>query len=251
MKTIKYFLIPCLLLLSLSKVMASSESNISREYLFKIDRQIYSLSQKTNSIERANRLRIIINSLTRFMAIKGLTFDAKIKKGRALSGTDLELLYRFITTYRNLMIQAQVGLVPIDQTESSQDKLLYLHNHLKMLQSLKTIHKAYFRPDAMRTQIHNAFKKAEQSSTNRDEVLSLINNFASRNNQTRLRKLYKDLVINGQSISNDGEALVSLINRNSLSNEFHKSDYINIWTYTFFDGLASFGNDVEYMLSTE
>lgn len=249
MKIINPFLILFLIVFSASVVNASDESQRPRDFLFNLDRKIYSLSEKTESIEMANRLRKITNSLTRFMAIKGITFDSKIKAGKALNGSDLELLYRFITTYRNLMIQAQINLVPVAPTSTPEQNLLYLHNHLKILQSLKTVHRAFFRPDAMRLQIHNAFRKAEQKSVNRDEVLSLINNFSSTNNQRRLRKIYKDLIVNGQSLSAEGEELVRLINRNSLSTNFHKSDFINIWTHTFFDGLARFGNDLEYMLS--
>ena len=240
------FTILFLVLISLS---AETADMSPREYIFKTDRQVYSLSLESDPVVKADKLRKIINNFTRFIVIKGMKYEDKIKSGLPLSGSELEVLYRFLPTYRNLLIQAQIDLIPLSRSEEVEDKLLYLHNHMKILQSLRTIHKAYFRSGVMRTQIHNAFRKAEQMSVKRDEVLKLINQVASTENQENLRRLYRDLVLNGQSVSESGDKLVSLIKRNGLSKGFEDSRYINIWTYTFFDGLSRFGNDVEYMLS--
>ncbi|MBK25342.1 MAG: hypothetical protein CME70_15210 [Halobacteriovorax sp.] len=219
-----------------------------REVIFKTDRQVYSLSKIKDPIEKADKLRRILNNFTRFIVKKGIEYNNRLSSGSPLSGAQLEVLYRFIPTYRNILIQAQIDLKALNEA-GHEEKLLYLHNHLKLLQSLRTIHKAYFRPDEMRTQIHNAFRKAEQSSVTRDEILKLINQVASKDNQENLKKLYRDLIVNGQSVSSEGDQLTELIKRNSLGGRLESEGYINIWTYTFFDGLARFGNNLEYMLS--
>lgn len=233
----------------LSGDIQSALQDFNREQIFKTDRKVYALSKETDPIKRADELRKILNNFTRFIVTKGLKFHTKIKDGKPLSGADLEILYKFIPTYRNILIEAQKDLIPLERMENNEDKLLYLHNHLKVLQSLRTVHMAFFRPDEMRRHIHSAFRKAEQKSVARDEVLKLINQIASKENQKKLRKLHKDLVENGQSLTKESDELIRLINRNGMSHRLEDLGYINIWTHTFFDGLAKFGNDVEYMLS--
>ena len=211
-----------------------------REVIFKTDRQIYALSFEKDPVQKADKIRKVFNNFTRFIVQKGIEYNNRLSSGYPLTGAQLEVLYRFIPTYRNLLIQAQVDLVPLEKTKTVEDRLLYLHNHLKILQSLRTVHKAFFRPDEMRTQIHNAFKKAEQMSVVRDELLKLINQVASKDNQRQIRKLHKDLVVNGQSVSDAGDKLTAMIKVNGLSRNLERLGYINIWTHTFFDGLADF-----------
>lgn len=220
-----------------------------REVIFKTDRQVYSLSTEKDPIERSNKLRRILNSFTRFIVEKGISYEKKLKTGRPLSGSELEVLYRFVPTYRNILIQAQMNLVPLVDKASVQERLIYLHNHLKLLQSLKTIHKAYFRSSIMRAQMHNAFRKAEQGSVQRDELLDLIHSVTSVENQKALKILYSELILNGQSTSANDDKLHDLITRNSLSRGFENASYINIWTYTFFDKLGHLGTKFEYLLS--
>lgn len=228
---------------------AFAASLTPREVIFKTDRQVYSLSTEKDPVIKANKLRRILNSFTRFIVQKGISFEKKLKSGKPLSGSELEVLYRFVPTYRNILIQAQVGLVPLTKPATVEERLLYLHNHLKLLQSLKTIHKAYFRSGIMRSQMHNAFKKAEQESVSRDEILNLLHKVTSKENQNALKTLYKEFFINGQSNSEATDRLLSLISVNTLSKNFESASFINIWTYTFFDKLGSLGSDFEYLLS--
>ncbi|MFT6071314.1 MAG: hypothetical protein ACJAT2_000496 [Bacteriovoracaceae bacterium] len=239
-----------LILLTFVLSTASFAGGLSpREVIFETDRKVYSLSSEKDPIEKANKLRRILNSFTRFIVEKGISYEKKLKSGKPLSGSELEVLYRFVPTYRNILIQAQIGLRPLTELGTVEERLLYLHNHLKLLQSLKTIHKAYFRSGIMRTQMHNAFRKAEQGSVKRDELLDLLHKVTSKENQEALKQLYKEFYLNGTSNSEGTDKLYRLISVNTLSKNFEETPFINIWTYTFFDKLGRLGTEFEYLLS--
>ncbi|MFT6604248.1 MAG: hypothetical protein ACJARO_001767 [Bacteriovoracaceae bacterium] len=97
--------------------------------------------------------------------------------------------------------------------------------------------------------MHNAFRKAEQGSVKRDELLDLLHKVTSKENQEALKQLYKEFYLNGTSNSEGTDKLYRLISVNTLSKNFEETPFINIWTYTFFDKLGRLGTEFEYLLS--